>query len=80
MGLFTLVTNRKMDKFIKFLNIFRSYISQIRIFGLVPNLFNRVEVWGVSRQPFDLDISFMTIQIIPDQSCPMNTPTIHNDD
>ena len=57
-----------------------SKVSQVSIFGVSPNLFWRVKLRGIARQPFHVDSAGMLPKVVLKQPCLVHAPFIQDKD
>jgi hypothetical protein len=62
----------------KFGNIFGNIIGQVRIFAVVPDLFDRIKIRCIRRQPFHINAAESPLQSLG--AAAMYHPAIHNQD
>lgn len=54
----------------------RCLVGQVGVLGVIPDLFRRVKVRRVAREPFDLNGALVTGKVAPDDGRLVHTPTI----
>ncbi len=71
--------DRLKNSFAKCVNVLGNIVGQVCVFASIPDLFNRVEIGGVGRQPFDIDPASKTfMQTFCSRA--MNRPAVHDQD
>ena len=76
----TLFSDGCLDMRVKIGAVVGNEIGQVAVLGVVPDLFGRVEVWGVGGEPFDPDACTVAVQILAHDFGPMDVPTIQDED
>lgn len=73
------IADRGTDQVVKFFNVFGCQVDQVGTLTVIPNLFNWIKVRRIGRQPFNADGLGVGFQVFPQCFCPMDTPSIHDE-
>ena len=74
----TLATKRITHCLSQCVNILRNEVGQVHIFAVIPNLLDRVEVRGISWQPFEIQLAEPQSEFLCRRT--VNHPTVDNQD
>ena len=74
----TLATKRITHRLSQCVNILRNEVGQVHIFAVIPNLLDRVEVRGISWQPFEIQLAEPQSEFLCRRT--VNHPAVDNQD
>jgi len=72
------IADRGTDQVVKLFDVIGCQVSQIGILAMVPDLFHRIKVRRIARQPFNMNGLGVRFYISPQCFCPVDTPSIHD--